>query len=187
MKIKLISVTIFLLCGLITSVICLHSNSSYPIIQSDTYFEVRGDEVNRIYEYSIKDKMGKVVDSGEIKRMAPSISYISEDMLEIRFHGGTYADLCKYYSIENNLFSQEYWNPYQIQNSWIVYYDATNKELIVQDIFSKDTFYKSYVRDIILTGPPNSISFIDDGKKLCISYLRQTDNEEVTEIIDLYE
>ena len=66
-----------------------------------------------------------------------------------------------------------------------MYYDVDQKKLVIQDIFSNNTFYRSFNRDIIFTGPPIEIEFTDGGNKLLLTYMRENDYKEITEIFDL--
>jgi len=147
-------------------------------------FKVEGSDSERSYRYSIYDAKGRVVDEGQVERMAPEISYISENVMKICFHGGTYADLCKYYDTKNNVFSQDYWNPFLEQAGLIVYYDADDGGLVVRDIFDKSKFYRTYSRDMSLTSPPEAIAFFDNGRKLRVSYVTK-EQEPVSEVFDL--
>jgi len=159
-------------------------NKGFEVIQKDKHFLIVGNDESRIYRYTVYDSSGKVVESGEVGRMAPDITYISSNIIEIRFHGGTYADLCRYYNITTNIISTDaFWNPFLIVGEKIVHYDGKN--LIVQNIFDKNVFFKEFPIDMIPTGPPEYIKFIDNGQKLKMKYMRESDNKFETRIFDL--
>lgn len=153
------------------------------LIEEDTYYKILGNSDNNSFIYFVFDSNGKTVENGEVKARVPSISYVSDDIIEIRFHGGTFAELCKYYDINNDEMSENFWNPFLIEDGKIVY--QSDEKLVVQDIFDENVFYKEFVVDMILTGAPESIEFIDGGKKLEIQYMKQSNYEEVTEVFDL--
>ena len=164
----------------------LPKKSSYPLIAKDLYYEIRGDDERNYYEYTIKDKKGNTVEHNCVERMPPTISYISSNIIELRLHGGTYADLCRYYDIDNDILSESFWNPILTENGKIVYY-TEDKLLVVQNIFSKDIFYKAYSFDMFLTGPPEDIRFLNNGDKLYIRYITPDSYIEKVEIVDLTE
>ena len=162
----------------------------FPISEDEERYEVEGKQfkvegsyTSRTYHYYIYDSIGAIVEEGQVERMPPTITNISEDVLKICFHGGTYADLCKYYDIKHNIFSQEFWNPFIEHNGLIVYYDKN--KLVIQDIFDKCKFYQEYVRDMSVTAPPDSIEFFDNDQKLRIVYTTRDHMEIISEVFDL--
>lgn len=179
-----IGLTVIVLCIFLLTVFIPNSEKDLED-DASVHFTINGDDEERIYEYTIYNKDGRIVDAGSVERFAPTIGYISDDIIEIRFHAGTYANLCKYYSISQDIFSEEYWNPYLVDNGRIVHYDAG--QLIIQDLFDPEVYYKVFERDIIITGPPLEIRFIDEGRALFIIYQRQCDGYELSETIYLTE
>jgi len=147
-------------------------------------FKVKGSTTNRTYQYYIYDSAGGIVEEGQVERMPPEITYISEEVLKICFHCGTYADLCKYYDAKQNVFSQEFWNPFIEHNGLIVYYDGNIGKLIIQDIFEKNKFYQEYLRDMSVTAPPNAIGFFNNDQKLRIIYATRDHREIMSEVFD---
>lgn len=155
------------------------------LISEGKQYKIVGDDEKRKYHYFIYDVNGKIVDQGDVERIAPTIHYITDNLLEIRFHGGTYAELCKYYDVNNNKFSKEFWNPFLIKNNKIVYFDGESKKLIIKDIFDERTYYKEFSRDLSLNTPPDTIELINEDKQLKITYRTQKDFIKVSETIDL--
>ena len=159
--------------------------AKFGIIKSDKHFFIVGDDESRIYEYTIFDAKGKIVEKSRVERVLPTILYISDNIIAICFHGGTYANLCKYYNIDRNIFSDEFWNPFLVADGQIVYLDGIAQQLIVQDIFDTGVFYKEFPIDMIFTGPPESIELIDNGRRLMMTYMRLSDYEDETAVFDL--
>ena len=159
------------------------SGKEFETIQKDKHFKVIGNNESRIYEYTIYDSKGNAVDHGDVKNRPPTITYISGNIIEIRFNNSIYADTCKYYNIKANTFSNFFLTPFLVTDKKIVYYDGKN--LIVQDIFDKKVFYKEFPIDMIPTGPPEYIKFIDNGQKLKMKYMRESDNQYETQTFDL--
>jgi len=164
----------------------LHNKETYSeVIQQDTHFKITGNDVTREYEYFISNSRGDVVESGTVSGRLPYINYISSEIIEIRFHGGTYADLCRYYNITSDMISADFWNPFLLTDGMIVYHDVESKILVVQDVFNKDVFYKTFPIDMIFTGHPESVDIMDNGQKLKMKYMKQSDYEYETQIFDL--
>ena len=103
MKVFLLFVLAFCFCINVSS-----SSNKQSILVRDTHFQITGDEDARTYYYKVINNNGETVDSGHVERLAPTIRYLSDDIIEICFHGGTYADLCKYYSISQDRFSDSF-------------------------------------------------------------------------------
>ena len=163
----------------------INADKDYDTIPQTEYFKIIGDDETREYEYYIYDSKGNIVENESVKGLSPGIKYISGDVIEIRFHGGPFADLCRYYNVQSDKMSADFWNPFLIADKNIIYYDGESKKLIVQNIFDKSIFFREFAIDMILTGGPESIEFIDNGQKLKITYMRDSDYEYETQILDL--
>ena len=156
------------------------------LLVSDKHFRIFGNADTGNYYYEIINSNGELVYSNTyFGAITPEIQYISDNIIEICLYGGNYAESCKFYSIAQDKFSDNFINPYLVENGKIVYYDGNTHQLIVQDIFSKNKFYKVFSRDIAVTAAPLEIKFIDDDTKLFITYYRESDFIEITETINL--
>ncbi|MCL2654624.1 MAG: hypothetical protein FWD65_02870 [Coriobacteriia bacterium] len=155
-----------------------------PVISEGEQYKVVGDLENG-WHYYIYDRKGDVVDSSSGDRVPPDINYVSSDIIEIRSHGGTYADVCKYYDVTSNQFSEDYDNPFLVQGGKIVYYDAQTRMLTIRDIFDKSVFYKEYKRNMSWDRPPLSIKLDYNDRQLTITYYDESDVHIKTETLKL--
>jgi len=155
-----------------------------PIVAEGNQYKVIGDLENG-WHYYVYDKKGNVVVTGSEYRVPPDISYVDKNTIEICIHGGTYADLCRYYNVETNQLSADFQNPFLTTNNLIVYYDGDSGELIIRNIYNRNVFYKQYKRDISLSVPPIDISFLNDYKELSIKYYTKEDTV-VSETLSLH-
>lgn len=160
------------------------TQSQQPFIEEGKQFKIIND-INNGWDLFVYDKNGNVVDSGHGGMVTPSIKYVTDNILEERFHGGTYADSCRYYDIDANTFSGYYSNPFLVKDRKIVDYDASSKILIVRDIFSESIYYKEFSRDIYTFGPPIAIEFINNDTQLSITYYDGTRKNKISETIQL--
>jgi len=168
------------------STVSLKSNAGRPVISQGKQFKITGD-FEHGWHYLIYDKEGNVVDSGSGYRIPPDIKYTSVNIIELRFHGGTYADSCRYYNVDTARFSDYYGNPFLVRDNIIVYFDAKIGMLIARDIFDKSVFYKEIKlkSSICLTVPPVSIRLIDNDKRLILTYLDEFGTRSITETLEL--
>jgi len=174
MKIKKIIFYIVLCFSLFGFMLSACSNVS--TIQQDRHFKITGNDIKGFYDYYIFDNFGNVVYTGHTEGKEPDISYTSREILEIRLHGGTYADICKYYNTLTNKFSEEYENPFLVEDGLIVYYNADSKKLIARDLFDEKVFYKDFSREISIVLAPEYVEFKDNNSRLEIRYFKNADD-----------
>lgn len=144
------------------------------------------------YTYNIYDKSGKTVLTEESDRPT-EINMIGDSIVDIEIGMGTGIQIHKYYSADENVFSDEF--SYVIANSGrlIAYVDfhkknsAKDKTVIaVQDIFDKTAFKKEFLTTYpIEANSTLKAYFSEDGLSLQITYYSAEKVEDVSETFEL--
>ena len=139
------------------------------------------------WHYFIYNKNGSIVDYDSGGMVTPKIQYISDNVIEIHRSAGTYVNFCKYYNVDADKFSEQYDNPFLVQDGKIIYFDYESKRLIIRDIFDKSAYYREFkLKDSIsLDRPPESTELINSGKQLRITYYNESSSRTTTETIEL--
>lgn len=158
------------------------------IIDSGKYYRIYRGSINQVC-YDIYNSEGEVVLSEKTDRPL-EINMINDDIIDIEIGMGTGIIIHKYYSIGDNIFSQEF--PYVLSNldKLIAYIDVPkekpleNRKVIVQNIFDKSLFYKEFQLDFSnVDTPVIEAKFSKDGESLQLTYLS---GEEQTQISSTY-
>lgn len=124
--------------------------------------------------------------------IAPYITKVTDEIVEIRFHVGNPADYVLYYNLKTSQLSKEFFNPTTTKNDLVVYmnenYNNNEITMVIQDIFDKSKYYKEIKRDFSPVAAACSdlekAEFIDNNK-LRITYLEGGNFTKKTEIISL--
>lgn len=137
-------------------------------------------------QYFVFDNDHEIMDYGVQNRMEPYIS-MKDGIIEFLVPGGTSWHDNKYFDPKNKLISEWFPFPFATYKTLVVYMGDIDgrKMLIVQDMFDKSKYYRTFERDFTLMSNPVAAEFINDGKQLRITYKTQTDQREATEILDL--
>lgn len=162
------------------------ANQVQPILSEGKQFKVIGSFAGG-WHYILYDKKGNVIESRRGNRVPPDIKYVSDNVIEERFHGGTYADNCRYYDVDSGKFSDYYENPFLVQDGKIVYFNEQIKKLIIRNIFDESIYYRDFEIDISCTQPPISTQLIDSDTHLVMAYYNGANTRIITETFNLQE
>lgn len=135
------------------------------------------------YKYEIYNADGKTVDTGTVERMEPFFEYYSDKLLSISFSGGTGRCFMqtRFYDIEADKFSEDYWAVLTVDDHRVVYMDDDTRKLVVRDIFDKAKYSKEFKLDInsssIASNLINEVEFLGDSE-IKVTYLSGEDYDE---------
>ena len=152
------------------------------------YYEIYNITKHTTYKYLyfIFDINSDILDYGVDK--SPDIT-MTNGLVKIDIGCGTGCHNCRYIDPEKRLVSEWFFNPITESETMIVYFSyAGGIRLIVQDIFDKSKYYKSFARNFSpILYPVSDADFINGGKQLRITYKAGQDEHEVTETLELYQ
>lgn len=160
------------------------------IIDFGTYYCIYKGNINQVC-YDIYNLEGEIVLSEKTDRPL-EINMINDDIIDIKIGMGTGIAIHKYYSVGENIFSQEF--PYVLSNldKLIAYIDVSkdkpfeNRKIIVQDIFNKSLFYKEFQLDFSnVDTPVIEAQFSKDGTFLKLTYLSGEEQTQISATLDL--
>lgn len=160
------------------------------IIDSGTYYRIYKGNITQVC-YDIYNLDGEIVLSEKTDRSL-KINMINDDIIDIETGMGTGIIIHKYYSVGENIFSQEF--QYVLSNSdkLIAYIDAPkekpleNRKVIVQNIFDKSLFYKEFRLDFSnVDTPAIEAKFSKDGVSLQLTYLSGEEQTQISTMLDL--
>ena len=160
------------------------------IIDSGTYYRIYKGNINQVC-YDIYNSDGEIVLSEKTDRPL-EINMINDDIIDIKIGMGTGITIHKYYSVGENIFSQQF--SYVLSNSdqLIAYIDVPkekpleNRKVIVQNIFDKSLFYKEFQLDFSNVDTPVIESdFSKDGASLQLTYLSGEEQTQISTTFDL--
>lgn len=162
------------------------------IIDSGKYYSIYKGNITQVC-YDIYNAKGEIVLSEATDRPL-RISMLNDTIVDIRIGIGTGTIIHKYYSVEENIFSQEF--QYVLSNSdkLVAYIDVPkenafeNRKVIVQNIFDKDLFYKEFQLDLSkIDTPVIDAIFLNDGTSLQLTYLSGKEQTQVITVLNLTE
>lgn len=160
------------------------------IIDSGTYYRIYKGNINQVC-YDIYNSDGEIVLSEKTDRPL-EINMINDDIIDIKIGMGTGITIHKYYSVGENIFSQQF--SYVLSNSdqLIAYIDVPkekpleNRKVIVQNIFDKSLFYKEFQLDFSNVDTPIiEADFSKDGASLQLTYLSGEEQTQISTTFDL--
>lgn len=160
------------------------------IVDSGTYYCIYKENINQVC-YDIYNLEGKIVLSEKTDRPL-EINMINDDIIDIEIGMGTGITMHKYYSVGENVFSQEF--PYVLSNldKLIAYIDVPkekpveSRKVVVQNIFDKSLFYKEFQLDFSnIDTPVVEAEFSEDGASLQLTYLSGKEQTQISIILDL--
>lgn len=160
------------------------------IIDSGTYYRIYKGNINQVC-YDIYNSDGEIVLSEKTDRPL-EINMINDDIIDIKIGMGTGITIHKYYSVGENIFSQQF--SYVLSNSdqLIAYIDVPkekpleNRKVIVQNIFDKSLFYKEFQLDFSnVDTPVIEADFSKDGASLQLTYLSGEEQTQISTTFDL--
>ena len=178
---------IFLIILLFTS--CSSKDHNILIDNKNYIIEQVGSENNPQYSYFIFNNNKKIVENGTVSHKPPDIKLVGKTTLELRFHSGTDADLCRYFDVATGKKSQDFWNVRAIKNNLAIYAVLKNDKfkLVICNVFDKTEYYKTFDRDFspIATSPIKTAKFISDNQ-IEVTYFIGKNYKVITEKINLY-
>ena len=155
-----------------------------------TNYRIYKDNVNQVC-YEIYNSTGEIVLSEKTDRPL-EINIINDDTINIKIGMGTGLSIDKYYSVADNIFSQEFTYVLSNHDRLIAYIDVCkenpfeNRKIIVQNIFDKNLYYKEYELDFSYVDTPViEANFSEDGTSLQLTYLSGDEQTEITAMLDL--
>lgn len=142
------------------------------------------------YSFEVYLKSGELLADESIPATSVVLEELSDSIVQVRAGAGTNAANYWFYDIESGQISDTFSNISAIKEQKIVYMGFVGEDirLIVRDIFDEEIYYKDFDRDFsnlaILESVLLEAKFLDNDR-IQIKYLSGTEQEEVTEIIEL--
>lgn len=160
------------------------------IIDSGTYYRIYKGNINQVC-YDIYNSKGEIVLSQTTDRPL-EINMISDDIIDIKVGMGSGIAIHKYYSICENVFSQEFSYVLSSSDKLIAYIHVPkerpfeNRKVIVQNIFDKNLFYKEFQLDFShVDTPVVEAVFSKDGASLQLTYLYGEEQTQISKTLVL--
>jgi len=154
-------------------------------------YEILSDGAKSEFHYYVMDDYGNVMDEGYHDWLG-SFNFSTKDgLLELDYGFGSMFWQKRYYDVSNGRVSRFFSKPVQTHGELVAYFTTKDESLdwvlVIQNMFDPAVYYKEIIRDFSLYvyTAPSTAEFLDDGKKLSITYWLKPDDREVTEIIDL--
>ena len=176
-------------CSIYKDTINTENPEQVEIIDSGTYYRIYKGSMNQVC-YNIYNSKGGVVLSQKTDR--PLKINMINNIVDIEIGMGTGIATHKYYSVDKNIFSQEF--SYVLSNfeQLVAYINVPderpleNRKIVVQNIFDKRLFYKEFQLDFSFVDTPVvEAEFSKDGASLLLTYLSGEKQTQTSEILDL--
>ena len=160
------------------------------VIDSGKYYRIYKGNINQVC-YEIYNSEGKTVLSEKTDRPV-EIHMINNDIINIEIGMGTGITVHKYYSLGENIFSQEFRYVLSNLDKLIAYINVPkekpfeNRRVIVQNVFDKSLFYKEFQLDFSnVDTPVIEAKFSTDGAFLQLTYLSGEEQTQISTMLDL--
>ena len=160
------------------------------IVDSGKYYCIYQEYITRV-SYEIYDSQGKVVLSETTDRPL-KINMVNDDTLDISIGFGTGIVSHQYYSVDKNVFSQEFLYVLSNSDELVAYIDIPeekpfeNRKVVVQNIFDKNIFYKDFQLEFShVDTPVIDATFSKDGTALQLTYLSGEERTQTSTVLDL--
>ncbi len=157
------------------------------LIEETPYYQVWYGNNQKSFIY-IFDKNGNPIKGEGYNGRSPKLSIVEKGLVKLRLQAGTGNSTawCYYYDIDQNKFSETFYNVLGEKGNLVVLADKQN--IIVRNIFDADAFYKeitTFSHPLSKsTDPFLTVEFVNE-KQISITYLSGEDFEKITETIDL--
>lgn len=167
------------------------SNPYYNTVKNETNYKVYTDESGFNYYYKVYNNIGECIDSGF---HTGEITFeCIDNILSVKMGFGTYAFICRYYDLSTSRVSRFYTTPLEISGEYIAYFTKNHKNdensiiLVIQNIFDEKVYYQEIKRAFSskVLDLYSETEFINNNTQLKISYLINSSDEIITEVIDL--
>ena len=135
----------------------------------------------------IYNAAGEIVFSERLQRPM-TVSEVDADLIEIRIGYGTGISGCRYFSIEKNQMSEEFFYVVATSGTQIAYLSGSidDRKLIVQDIYQHTEDCQSFELDFSPEYTPVvDARFADNGAILQITYMKGQSRETTKATIEL--
>lgn len=179
------NIVIVMTCFLLLTIGCTKNEKetlnkeNYTLIESHKNYNIYEKEGNFKYYYTVNTPSGILYESEKLNNK-PNVKEYENGVIEISIsHGNT--GLRKYFDVNNNFISQDYKDVFESNGNLCVYANPFNlMEIIVQDIFDKEEYYKTITFDFELR--PTSIEKVEiDEKNLAIKVTYYDENDQLVE------
>ena len=161
------------------------------MIEKGDNYEIFSDEARTGYYYRVVDNYGSPIDYGYHDWRGSFGFNTICSILELEYGFGGPVWYRRYYDVSNGRVSRFFSKPVDTYGELVAsYVDERNGDgfiLVIQNMFDPSIYYQEIERDfsIFVYTMPSTAEFLDDGKRLRVTYWLAQDDEEVTEIIDL--
>ena len=166
----------------------IYQTSNKEVVDSSRYYCIYRENTTSM-RYEIYNSNGAVVLS-DITDKPLKIEMLDMNIVDISVGMGTGLAKHKYYSVDKNLFSEEFLYVLSNSNELVAYIDVPkeqpfeNRKLVVQNIFDKDVFYREYqINFSRVDTPVIEAVFSEDGSSLHLTYLSGEDLTQISQII----
>lgn len=157
------------------------------VIEESKYHKII--KYNNLYYYEISDEDGCIVKSEGSFNRQPKITFVNEYLLKVTIQAGTGLSTSwgYYYNFKTDVFSKVFYGIYDEYNEKVAY--RATDGIIIRNIFDENKFYKeisSFKYPLSITTEPFlSISFVNNGHSIEITYLTGDDFKKTTEQFDV--
>lgn len=129
------------------------------------YHSMITQEIDKTYSYEINDYNGQTLFSQKNLTKQPKREYVSTDIVGISIQAGTGLSTKQttYFDLENSRVSEVFTYALTAKGNYVVYasYESEQHNIIVQNIFDKSAYYKTYTLENI---SPVAADFVTDCK-----------------------
>lgn len=147
------------------------------------YYDIKEIDTN-MYQYFIYDTKGNIILDEVVECNHLSITKINDEIIVVRKSYGTKASLTRYFNIKLAIKSDEYQNVLASNGKVFTYVDENNK-LVVQNIFNKGLYYKTFDLDLCEdVSAINGLQFKDDNK-IIVTYCKGANKITKTSILEI--
>lgn len=160
------------------------------LIDSGNFYRIYKESAFKMH-FHIYNSLGEIVLSESTDRPL-NINMVNDNLVNIRISMGTGIAMNRYYSVDKNVFSQEYTYVVANRDEVVAYIDVPdqkpfeNRKIVVRNVFNSDALYKEFSLDFSpVDTPVEEAVFSEDGKSLLLTYLSGEDETQVTETLML--
>lgn len=165
--------------------------NTYDILfeKGDNY-EVYTDESQTGYHYFVTDNNGTLMDEGYHSWRGSFSFRIVDDILQLDYGYGSSLWDKRYYDVATGRVSRFFPKPLQTYGDTVAYFIVNQNDeiiLIVQNMFDPSQSYNEFRRDFsdtVIKGQCTA-EFLNEGHAIKVTYWRNPNDEEVTEIFEL--
>lgn len=168
----------------------IYQSENKAVIDSGKYYRIYKTNITEV-NYDIYNSKGEVILSQTTDRPL-EIDMINDEIIDISIGMGTGLVIHKYYSVKQELFSEEFSYVVANLNDLVAYIGFSqeggfeNRRVIVQNIFDKNLFFEEYQLNFSNVDiPVIQATFSEDGSALQLIYLSGKEKVQVSEVLNL--